>query len=304
MTTIRQSHHEAGFTVVGNSAIDIKGLSLRAKGLLLHILRKPDSWILSPRHVATEVKEGESAIRSALSELMDAGLVVRIQGKDELGKFAHGDYIFYDASPDCRNPDTENRDAETRMRKTAMRKTGCGKPRHGNQPQINKYKINKYIQHSKSKDFKKNAVEAVAEGKNVDAAAAAAASENLFKSQEEELAFRVWFKKELVQRGKPQSSLVAIANAVANRLNGKSEPCPGDLEDLESFREESQKKSQRAAYFEQQEREFEKILEISKAEGFTAGYKYAMSKRLYAKVREWGPFKEWLEDPNRPKKSA
>ena len=53
MTTIRQSHHEAGFTVVGNSAIDIKGLSLRAKGLLLHILRKPDSWILSPRHVAT-----------------------------------------------------------------------------------------------------------------------------------------------------------------------------------------------------------------------------------------------------------
>ena len=178
-----------------------------------------------------------------------------------------------------------------------MRKTGCGKPRHGNQPQINKY-----IQHSKSKDFKKNAVEAVAEGKNVDAAAAA--SENLFKSQEEELAFRVWFKEELSQRGKPQSSLVAIANAVANRLNGKSEPCPGDLEDLESFREESQKKSQRAAYFEQQEREFEKILEISKAEGFTAGYKYAMSKRLYAKVREWGPFKEWLEDPNRPKKSA
>ena len=73
---------------------------------------------------------------------------------------------------------------------------------------------------------------------------------------------------------------------------------------FESFREESQKKSQRAAYFEQQEREFEKILEISKAEGFTAGYKYAMSKRLYAKVREWGPFKEWLEDPNRPKKSA
>lgn len=302
MTTIRQSHHEAGFTVVGNSAIDIKGLSLRAKGLLLHILRKPDSWILSPRHVATEVKEGESAIRSALSELMDAGLVVRIQGKDELGKFAHGDYIFYDASPDCRNPDaenpdTENRDMETRMRKTAMRKTGCGKPRHGNQPQINKY-----IQHSKSKDFKENAVEAVAEKKNVEAAAAA--SENLFKSQEEELAFRVWFKEELSQRGKPQSSLVAIANAVANRLNGKSEPCPGDLEDLESFREESQKKSQRAAYFEQQEREFEKILEISKAEGFTAGYKYAMSKRLYAKVREWGPFKEWLEDPNRPKKSA
>jgi hypothetical protein len=177
-----------------------------------------------------------------------------------------------------------------------MRKTGCGKPRHGNQPQINKY-----IQHSKSKDFKKNAVEAVAEKK---IEAAAAASENLFKSQEEELAFRVWFKEELSQRGKPQSSLVAIANAVANRLNGKSEPCPGDLEDLESFREESQKKSQRAAYFEQQEREFEKILEISKAEGFTAGYKYAMSKRLYAKVREWGPFKEWLEDPNRPKKSA
>ena len=158
--------------------------------------------------------------------------------------------------------------------------------------------INKHIKRT----IEEEPVEAVAEKK---IEAAAAAGKNLFQSQEEEQAFRVWFKEKLGQRGKDPSAQSRIARAITDSLAGKGrEPNDGDLEDLEAFRKENQKKSMRAAYFEQQEREFKKILEISKAEGFTAGYKYAMSKRLYAKVREWPPFKEWLEDPNRPKKSA
>lgn len=97
VTTIRQKYYGTGFTVVGNSAIDIEGLSLRAKGLLLHILRKPDSYIISPRHIASEVKEGETAVRSALAELISAGMVVHVQGKDERGRFSPSDYIFHDA---------------------------------------------------------------------------------------------------------------------------------------------------------------------------------------------------------------
>lgn len=66
-----------GFTAVYNDIINDERLSLKAKGLYLFLLSKPDNWTFSARLISTQNNDQKASINSALHELETFGLLVR-----------------------------------------------------------------------------------------------------------------------------------------------------------------------------------------------------------------------------------
>jgi hypothetical protein len=65
------------FTRVPNSAINDERLDLKARGLLLLMLSKPDGWTFRERHLAKVAGVGRDQLRAAMQTLIDTGYVVR-----------------------------------------------------------------------------------------------------------------------------------------------------------------------------------------------------------------------------------
>jgi predicted transcriptional regulator len=83
------------FTTINNEFIFNKNLSLKAKGLLCHLLALPDDWRLYVEEVEKWSTDGKSAIYSAFKELTSNGYIKREQ-KREKGKIVSWDYIVYE----------------------------------------------------------------------------------------------------------------------------------------------------------------------------------------------------------------
>lgn len=92
-----------GYTVVPNSIMS-HGLSLKALGLFLYIIQKPDGWDFSVSGVAAQMRDGKDSIRTAIKELEDARLLVRSQ-KRSSGIYGSSDWIISD-EPMAENPTT------------------------------------------------------------------------------------------------------------------------------------------------------------------------------------------------------
>jgi biotin operon repressor len=65
------------FTRVPNSAVNDERLDLKARGLLLLMLSKPDGWTFRERHLAKVAGVGRDQLRAAMQTLIEAGYVVR-----------------------------------------------------------------------------------------------------------------------------------------------------------------------------------------------------------------------------------
>jgi len=74
--------------------LNSKEISLKAKGLFAYIQSKPKDWKFSVDMIATQMKEGREAIRSALKELEEAGYLKRIPKRNEKNGFSGYDYIL------------------------------------------------------------------------------------------------------------------------------------------------------------------------------------------------------------------
>ena len=83
------------FTTINNEFIFNKNLSLKAKGLLCHLLALPNDWRLYVEEVEKWSTDGKSAIYSAFKELTSNGYMKREQ-KREKGKIVSWDYIVYE----------------------------------------------------------------------------------------------------------------------------------------------------------------------------------------------------------------
>lgn len=70
---IRRAPREQNFTVLPNAALDDERLSFRARGVLAHILSKPDHWHTNARQLAAHAPEGRYAINAAMRELKEVG---------------------------------------------------------------------------------------------------------------------------------------------------------------------------------------------------------------------------------------
>lgn len=75
MATIRV-HKTKNYTVMSNTHLRDKSLSLKAKGLLSVMLSLPDNWDYSIAGLVAICKENETAVKTALNELKDNNYVV------------------------------------------------------------------------------------------------------------------------------------------------------------------------------------------------------------------------------------
>lgn len=83
------------FTIIRNSIFKDYRLSAKAKGVACQLLSLPPTWDYSVKGLVTLFNDGEASIRSALSELEEAGYLRREQNREE-GKFGKSVYIITD----------------------------------------------------------------------------------------------------------------------------------------------------------------------------------------------------------------
>lgn len=83
----------SNYTVVDNTFIRDKNLSLKAVGLMLKMLSLPPNWDYSVAGLSAICKEGMTAIRGALKELEEAGYLRRERRNSEKGYFVY-EYIL------------------------------------------------------------------------------------------------------------------------------------------------------------------------------------------------------------------
>lgn len=109
-----------GFTIIQNEIINSGKISLKALGLLLFLKSKPTDWKFSVLKIMQEVKEGFTAVNSALQELEKANLIERKRTHNEKGQFV-STYIFLDD----KTPKAEN---TIKVKPTTERKKAIPKP--------------------------------------------------------------------------------------------------------------------------------------------------------------------------------
>jgi len=85
----------SNFTTINNEFIFNKEMSLKAKGLLCHLLALPESWDLYVEEVEKWHKDGKKAIYSAFKELSALGYVERTTQREK-GKIVKWDYVVYE----------------------------------------------------------------------------------------------------------------------------------------------------------------------------------------------------------------
>lgn len=94
------------YTVMSNTHLREKGMSLKAKGLLSLMLALPEDWDYSLEGLAAICLENESAIRTALKELEEHGYLERVRNQNDKGQFEY-DYNIYE-KPHIEKPHTDN----------------------------------------------------------------------------------------------------------------------------------------------------------------------------------------------------
>ena len=100
----------SNFTTINNEFIFNKDMSLKAKGLLCHLLALPESWDLYVEEVEKWHKDGKKAIYSAFKELSQLGYIERLQKRNK-GLFKGYEYIVHEV-PFTQKRETDKRDAE------------------------------------------------------------------------------------------------------------------------------------------------------------------------------------------------
>lgn len=108
MSVIRVEKNK-NYTVMSNTHLKEKDMSLKAKGLLSVVLALPDNWEYSIAGLVSICKENETAIRNTLKELKNFGyleIIKKTSDITESHKFEY-EYIFYEY-PQIKNPDVEN----------------------------------------------------------------------------------------------------------------------------------------------------------------------------------------------------
>lgn len=131
------------FTVMSNTHLRDKSLSLRGKGLLSVMLSLPENWDYSIAGLSAISCEGTKAIRTILGELEAIGYLSRTRTQDEKGKF---DYIYdiYEI------PQPKDQEPHIPEGYTVEGHTADGTQYNTNQSNTNEQKTkkqNKYIKH-------------------------------------------------------------------------------------------------------------------------------------------------------------
>lgn len=92
---VRGPHRRTNFTIIDNAVLDDDRLTFRARGLLNHLLGKPEGWRITATQLAQgESVEGRNAILTALKELETVGYLVRKKLRLANGQFTQESIIY------------------------------------------------------------------------------------------------------------------------------------------------------------------------------------------------------------------
>lgn len=108
------------YTQVDNNILSSANISLKAKGLYWFLCSKPDDWEFNYNWLIKQLKEWEKSIRSAVKELVDAEVLLRIPKKNKNWSFDWWDWIINPTQSDLKN----GRDPLRKWPKTEVPKTG------------------------------------------------------------------------------------------------------------------------------------------------------------------------------------
>lgn len=105
---------QSNYTTISNSFLRNNELSLKAKAVLATIMSLPDDWDFSIKGLVSIVKEGDTAIRSAINELM-AAEYCKVEIIRDGTKFSKWTYYFredlnipFEEKPCMENPQMGN----------------------------------------------------------------------------------------------------------------------------------------------------------------------------------------------------
>ena len=84
---VMRIHKTGNFTIISNTHLRDKKLSLKAKGLLTLMLSLPDNWDYSVNGLACICKEGKVAVQNTLDELEENRYLVRTKERNQHGRF-------------------------------------------------------------------------------------------------------------------------------------------------------------------------------------------------------------------------
>lgn len=87
MSIIRSPRIQRDFTIVSNSVCNDSRLSMRALGLLVRLLSRPDNWRTNSELLAREFGCGRDQMRAVLHELVEAGYMALAKFQDEKGRW-------------------------------------------------------------------------------------------------------------------------------------------------------------------------------------------------------------------------
>jgi hypothetical protein len=88
------------FVTVTNEIARSPDISLKAKGLLLHLLSLPADWVLYKANLYNSINEKKGSIDSAFKELQDKGFILSVKVCDTLGRFVGWNHVVYDIPAD------------------------------------------------------------------------------------------------------------------------------------------------------------------------------------------------------------
>ena len=98
------THEQGNFSTIPNQLLNDQSISLAAKGLYVFMRGKPPLWNFTIRSMAKQLKEGETAIGSALNELKDSGWISYKKHSNGKGVY----HLFWSADSNTENPNQEN----------------------------------------------------------------------------------------------------------------------------------------------------------------------------------------------------
>jgi|GEM_PF-986424 len=117
------------FTSIHNKLINDSRISLKAKGIMLYMLSKPENWKYNPKEIAKNSKDGLDSVYSGIKELIEAGYISRTRHSDGTVDY----FVFEDVeendiidfskkeNPNWENPNRENPNRENPNRENPNR---------------------------------------------------------------------------------------------------------------------------------------------------------------------------------------
>lgn len=139
------------FTMLDNEVLRDVNLSFKAKGLLCVIMGLPDTWDFTVKGIAAISTEGETAVRSTIKELKDAGYC-DCERHYENGKIKELEYYFSDSKTDVLQKRQEWEKAKEKSANLDCKNLHSGNLNEENLNEDNRAQLNNEINNNKEEN--------------------------------------------------------------------------------------------------------------------------------------------------------